>query len=238
MSRIVSVHQPNFIPWMGLFDKIVKSDVFVVLDEVQIPRGKSPANRNFVKTANGKTVLTVPLSHPKGSQKMSSYHEVNIAEPRWHIKALRTIEHAYSKAPYFEDIFPLLAKGFLSESFFEMNYSFLRDVVNGLGLDTHIVLLSDLPLAGDQKNNEMIISICKELDADTYLSGQGARSYNDPDSYGKNRIDLIYQEFEHPKYEQINGEFIANLSIVDALFNIGFESTAKLLTDQESDLYG
>jgi hypothetical protein len=225
---ILSVHQPNFIPWLGYFDKIAASDVFVILDEVQFPRGKSAANRNKIKTVNGVFELVVPISHPSGNNRISNYTEVYFSNVDWNKKILRTISQNYQKADFFSEIMPFLDNIFSIQNFCEMNVEFIMQVARRLKLNTSIYKLSELnDICG--KNNELIINICQHLDADTYLSGQGAKKYNDNELYQNALIELKYQEFYAIKYKQQFGEFVPNLSIIDVLFNIGFEGVSDLI---------
>jgi len=218
--KILSIHQPNFLPWLGYFDKIRKSDVFVILDEVQIPRGKSVANRNKIKTAQGEQELVVPLYRPKGYEGKVPYTMVEIADQKWHKKALKAIELNYSQAPYFERYFSKLRELFAMNHFFRMNLSFIRFVTGELGIDTPLKLLSEIN--GDLgSKNELIVNLCTHFDANVYLSGKGASKYNDPDYLRQNEISLEYQKFDHPVYNQLHGEFIPNLSVLDLLMNHG-----------------
>lgn len=229
-NRILSVHQPNFIPWIGFFHKIAHSNVFIILDEVQIPRGGSVANRNYIKGPNGKLPLIIPLSHAKGSDKKSTYSEVLIADNKWRKKALTSIRHSYSKCEFFGEIFAFLESCFAEDdSFCEMNIRFIRQASAMLHLDTEIIAQSSLNRNRDLQKSEMIIEICRQFDSRCYLSGQGASAYNDADLFRENGVKLTYQNFEHPVYPQLHGEFISHLSIIDALFNIGFEGVSKLV---------
>ena len=216
---VLSIHQPNFLPWLGYFDKINNSDVFIILDSVQIPRGKSIANRNKIKTAQGELELVVPLSRPKGNDGKVTYREVQIADPKWAKKALKALELNYGKAPYFERYFSELKDLFYLNDFCQMNVQFIRKVTNELDIDTPMYLLSELQEDMGNKN-ELIASLCRHFHANVYLSGKGARKYNDPDYLSQFDIELEYQEFEHPVYEQLHGDFIPDL-----LFNYGPEST-------------
>lgn len=227
--KIVSVHQPNFIPWIGYFNKIMKSDVFVVLDNVQIPRGTSVANKNKIISKQGVLELVVPISHPKGNNRISTYREVFFSEKNWYIKSLRTLESVYQKAPFYNDIIPFIKAAFEKNDLCEMNVFFISELCKQLNIKTEIVLMSNLKNIEGSKT-ELIISICKKMNATAYLSGKGAASYNDPLEYDKNGIELIYQEYSPVVYKQINSNnFVGNLSIIDALFNLGFDGTRLLI---------
>jgi len=228
---VLSVHQPNFIPWLGYFHKAISSDVFVLLDAVQVPRGGSFANRNNIKAPNGAQLLTVPLTYPPGSNKVATYLEVTFADAMWHRKALKSISHAYGKAPFHAEVAEWLESVFQEKTFAGMNIRFIEGLLSKWDADVQVHRLSALQGMKGQ-NNELIIGICETLGATTYLSGSGARSYNDPEQYIGHGIQLEYQSFKHPEYPQLHGDFIPNLSIVDALFNLGFEGTCKLLRNE------
>ena len=228
----LAVHQPNFIPWIGYFHKVHHSDVFIILDNVQIPRGGSVANRNDIKGSNGKIQLSVPISHPKGSDKKSTYNEVRIAENKWKRKTLISLQHSYSKSQFFSEVYPFIEAWLNREqNFSTMNIEFIESVSKYLELDTKIMLQSEMKRNEDLQKSEMIIDLCQYCDASIYLSGRGAASYNDPDQFKANGIELQYQNFNHPEYPQLHGAFVSHLSVIDALFNIGFEGTSKLIKE-------
>ncbi len=218
---IVAVHQPNYLPWIGYFHKMANADIFVLLDTVQLPRGSSVANRSQIKSAGGALQLTVPLSIPKGRRGKVSYAEAQTAGGHWKRQHLKSIRMAYGRAPYFEMYFGQLERILGDEvSFVEINKRFISSCAKELGLSAEIVLLSEMPGTRGAKS-ELIVSICRQLGADTYLSGQGARKYNDERLFADAGLRLAYQEFRCPVYTQLHGEFMPNLSIIDLLFNQG-----------------
>ena len=226
---ILSVHQPNFIPWMGYFYKIASSDIFILLDQVQYPRGKSVANRNKIKTINGVVELVVPISKPRGNEGKINYNELAFAETQWYAKLLKTIYYSYSKSMYFNEVYFWLEKLFQMSSFCDMNIRFIEELTLKLKLNTIIKKQSEFNLDSALKNNHLIIALCQINQATEYLSGTGAKAYNDQELYNSNSLKLSYSNFKHPVYSQLYGEFESNLSVIDALFNLGFEDTRKLL---------
>ena len=229
--RVLSIHQPNFIPWIGYFNKIAKSDVFIILDDVQYPLGKTIANRNKIKTAQGELELVVPISIPKENDNIAPYTDVNFADNKWNRKILKTIQRNYSKAPFFSTYFPYLEKLFVqANNFCEMNIDFINFIVNELSINTEIMRLSELrkeQISG--KKNDLIIELCTFCHADIYLSGKGAKKYNNEALMNENGISLHYQEYIADPYEQLYGDFIPNLAIIDALFNCGKNDTEILV---------
>jgi hypothetical protein len=217
----LAIHQPNYLPWIGYFDKMRTADVFVLLDDVQYPRSRSVANRNTIRTAQGELLLTVPVSKPKGSEGKAGYREVAFADEGWRRKHLRTIEQAYRRAPHFERLFPAL-EGIITEgrSFCDLNVALIRWMAGELSIKTPTPLMSELR-DDFGRSNEMIVELCRATSAEVYLSGTGAGAYNDPDRLAAEGIELRYQDFHHPTYPQLGEGFLPNLSALDMLLNCG-----------------
>lgn len=225
---LISVHQPNYLPWLGYFHKIEASDAFVFLDTVQYPRGNNVANRNKIKTAQGAQYLTVPISIPKGRRGKVSYLKAAATDARWKTSHLKTLQMAYGRAPHFERHFDDLAALLQRDlPFVELNMALIRYFLDQLSISTPVQRLSELGIEPVGKS-QLVVDICQRLGADAYLSGQGARKCNDEALYAANGIRLVYQNFVCPVYPQLFGEFVPNLSIVDLLFNCGPESRAVL----------
>jgi len=223
-EKTFAVHQPNFIPWIGYFDKISKSDIFIILDEVQYPRGKSIANRNKICNRNGEILeIVAPVSIPKGFDSKVPYENVLLANKLWYKKALKTIEYSYKRADYFDEVFELVSVPLKNDGFCEMNISFIRNVCEYLNFKTNIILQSELGDIGGNKSS-LIAALGMHMGASTYLSGKGAMVYNDEELYQKKGIKLTYQEFNHPIYNQHCPNFLPNLSIIDLLFFYGHEA--------------
>lgn len=222
MERIVAIHQPNYIPWIGYFHKIHKSDIFVFLDDVQYPKGQV-VNRNKIKSASGEQYLTVPV-HKKGhfGQLIS---EVTIDDHiTWRKNHWKSILFCYSKAPYFSDYSHFFEDLYQKEWEYlsELNIYIVRNITEILGLEIEFIRSSELNI--DETSTERLISIVKGVGGNTYLSGTYARGYQDESSFKENGIKLVYQDFQHPIYNQLFGEFIPNMSVIDLLFNEGKKS--------------
>lgn len=224
-SPIVAIHQPNYIPWLGYFYKMWESDIFVFLDTVQYPRGQSYANRNKVKTHNGTTWLTIPISTPSGEKGKVPYTEVEFASTKWKRKHLRTLQMNYKKAEFYDEIYPLLEEKIDKHvDFVELNIDLITSIADYLEIDTRLVRLSNL-LDDFGDKTELIIDICKRLNSSIYLSGTGGgKEYNDDELLKENGIELRYSQFKHPEYPQLWDGFESHLSIIDLLFNCGPKS--------------
>jgi hypothetical protein len=229
VTHVMAMHQPNYIPWLGFFYKMSQCDTFVYLDTVQYPRGQSFANRNKVKTHNGTTWLTIPISQPSGHDGKASYREVSFAGTRWKKKHLKTLKFNYKKAPYFDEVYELMESHIQSyDSFAELTIHLNNAIAEYLNIDTRTVLLSNI-LDDYGEKTQLIIDICNQLECGEYLSGTGGgKEYNDEGLMNKHDIQLTYSHFEHPEYPQLWGEFASHMSIIDLLFNCGPESREVL----------
>lgn len=218
---IVAVHQPQYLPWLGYFDKIRIADVFCYLDNVQY-RKNEWQNRNRIKTAQNWQWLTVPV-HYRFPQKINEV-EINNSV-NWKKKHLQALITNYSKAPYFKDYITPLEDLFTKdwELLSEFNIGLLERLREFLNLhDKPAIPASSMVLRDDP--TERLIDICKAVGADTYLAGQDGRTYMDLERFRANGITVITQEFKHPVYPQLYDEFQSHMSIVDLLFNCGPES--------------
>jgi hypothetical protein len=218
---IVSIHQPQFMPWLGYFDKIVKSDIFVFLDTVQFKKNEFQ-NRNKIKTAQGWMWLTVPVlyKYPEHIDEVKINNKVD-----WRKKHLRALEINYHKAPYCHELFPSI-EGFYAgdtESLSDVNRESVLVLLGALGAHKETKVASELGNFPEEPS-ERLAAICKSLGGNTYLSGAGGREYLNLDPFHTKEITVIFQEFKHPVYRQLYGDFVPNLSLLDLLFNYGPDS--------------
>lgn len=220
LDIIVAIHQPNYIPWIGFFYKMLQSDIFVLLDNVQHSKS-SITHRNNIKTTSGEFLLSIPLKN-----KESIINELIIDQPEKCLKKhLNVIEMNYKKAQYYsflsEELSVLYSNNY--EKLIDLNVNAIELIKDKLDINTKLVIashLSDISGIGSDRN----LSICKSLNASVYISGKGAKTYNDTDSFDKENIKLEYSNFNHPIYPQLWGDFIKGVSAIDLLLNCGFES--------------
>jgi len=221
----VAIHQPQYLPWLPYFQKIARSDIFVYLDDVQYQKG-GIQNRNQIKTASGPAWLTIPVS--KSADSLIS--EVTIANKYWQKKHLKSIDQNYRKAKYYEIFDELFRPIFLNDYDYlvDLNIDLTEAVLNFFGITTKRVKSSSLICSG--KKEAYVINICKELEAETYLSGGGAKNYQNQASFDDIGLKLIYHEPDLAVYEQTHTSigFIEGMSALDAILNIG-EKSKKLI---------
>lgn len=223
MSRIIAIHQPNYIPWAGFFYKIIKSDAFVLLDNVQFSR-RSFTHRNRVKGSSENIIwLTVPVL--KKGRFYQKINEVRINRTEeWQKKHIGTFQMNYANAPFFH-----YYRGELQEIYsrrwdrlVDLNLELLKYVMEKLGIKRDLYLSSELNVDGEKTG--LLLSIVKKLEGNIYLSGSGAKNYLEKDLFIKEKVKLVFYQYGSFVYPQLWGKYIPNLSILDLMFNCGKES--------------
>ncbi len=222
------IHQPNFLPYVGFFHKLSLADTFVMMDNTQYD--KKFTNRNKIKIPDGWSWLTVPINkeHKFLPNKLV---EINNKE-NWKEMHWKKITRSYTNSKFFKKNYKSFFEEVYSKEWkflFELNSELLRQIIDWLGLKIQIIKESELNINGN--STERLVNVCKELGAETYVSGVGGKEYMNEKLFQKNNIKIEYQKFQCPTYTQIfGGDFIPNLSIIDLLFNNGSKSL-PILTD-------
>lgn len=226
---ILSVHQPQYLPWLGYFHKLARSDLFLFLDDVQYKK-REFQNRNKIKTPNGPLWLTIPVI----TKGLYTQHIKDVRinrEEDWEQDHWKSIEFNYRKAAYFNEhrdfFYGLYQKKW--DSLQDISVTIIDHVLSYLGIATPRKFSSEYNAA--TFSTERIIELCKKTGADTYLSGAGGRAYMDETLFEKCGITVMYQDFKHPEYPQLYGGFEPYMSIVDMLFNAGPQCREIFLKD-------
>lgn len=229
---ILTAHQPSYLPWLGFFSKMVKSDVFVYLDTVSYSKWDW-SSRNKIRTHEGWMWLTIPVL--TGGKSNQLFTEVKIDNTQqWARKHWKSIIMNYSRAPYFS----------LYENFFrdvydnewkylsELDEHITKFLIESLGIKIKFVKAStSLQLEGHKSS--LVLDMCMKMNADVFIFGGEGKNYAQVDDFENAGIKVIFQEYEHPVYPQIHGEFISNMSIIDLLFNCGPKSLDILLSNEK-----
>lgn len=230
---IVGIHQPHFIPWVGYFDKMAKSDIFVLLDQVQLEKGSYMYRNRIVDVSGNVSYLTI--SADKHGYLDKSFKDIRVKDADvWMPKHLDMLKCAYGFCEYFGEIYPLVEELYQTppETVCEFDIRSIELIASILGIRTKLVMQSTIPNVEEGKKNELVLNICKALGADGYLSGNGARKYTDENTFAQAGIMLRYQSITVPTYEQRGTqEFVGGLSILDMLFNVGAKETCRLFWD-------
>ncbi|MFP4475056.1 MAG: WbqC family protein [Desulfatibacillaceae bacterium] len=217
---ILAVHQPQYLPWLGYFDKMDAADVFCFLDDVQFKKNEWQ-NRNRIRKPDGWQWLTVPVLHDFGQLIRDVRTNDKQAWRRKHLAAIRT---SYAKAAHYEDVAPLLehALGREWELLAPLCIRLCTDIASRLGLTTRLVTSSAHDTSDDPTGR--LVDLCRALGADTYLSGAHGTDYMELDRFEDAGIDVLVQHYEHPEYEQLHPGFEPFMSVVDLMLNHGERS--------------
>ena len=223
---IVSIHQPEHMPWLGFFDKMSQAEIFVLLDNVQYEH-KSFQNRNKIRSSGGAIWLNVPVLTKGRREQLINEVEIDNREVRWRGKCRVSISINYQKAPFFERYYKFLEDVYEQEWYLlsDLNECIIKYIAGELNLSVKLVKASELPVSGS--GERLILNICKEIGAKKYISGitgiagKGAEFEAE---FLKEGIEVVYQQFHHPIFKQVYTPFMPRMSTIDLLFNYGDKS--------------
>jgi hypothetical protein len=224
---ILSAHQPAYLPWLGYFAKMARTDVFVLHDLSRIGRGNM-LNRNKIRTADGPLLLTVPLNHTDLRAELP-LNQIRVADDGWRARHWRAIQFAYRRAPFFADHADFLASyyGTAYQTLDELCRPFIEYCVNALAIDCSVAWMSELNLP-EADRQTIIPLLCEHFGSRQFVAGPHAVSYLDTSVIGESGIRLDIFDYDHPVYPQLREGFLSHLSVLDLLMNCGPDS-AELL---------
>lgn len=229
---ILGIHQPQYLPWLGIIDRIDRCDTFILLDNV--PYSKNYYyNRNRIKTQKDWMWLTVPVLFAGNFGQLIKDIKIDNSQ-NWKEKHLKSIYLEYKKSPFFDDYYSSI------EDLLGRNWEFLSDLSSEsmrvsarlFGIDKKIKKASELKLTGTKE--ELLIDICLKLKTDVYMSGPDGKNYLNLENWANRGIKVIFQDFKHPRYRQSSGNFVPQMAAFDLLFNCGKESLS-ILRDQSGE---
>jgi len=217
---IASGHQPNYLPWLGFFDKMLQCDVFIIEDHVQFVR-QDFQNRNRIRTHDDVMWLTIPIKHVGKDQFIDEVRIANQSEPNWAKQHWNALKYNYGRAPYWKEY-----SGFFEQAYgqkwtmlMDLNMHLIRGLIKFLRIDKSLVMGSSLDASG--KGSELVLAQCKALGANVHLSGIGGHEYLNLQRFEEEGVKVVFQDFQCPVYPQVHGDFVPNLSVVDYLFCTG-----------------
>jgi len=221
----VAIHQPHFLPWLGYLDRMIQSDLFILLDHVQFER-RNYQNRTQIRIGDEARWLTVPVVQLSQKEKIIDKLVDNPPQPMarwWGPNHYQTLRFAYRKAPYFDRYGPAI-KEILEARWHRLVYldhEMLKFLLAAFEIDTPIARSSDIPVEGARSG--LLLNLCKAVGADTFLGGMGgSRHYLDAEAFAEAKVGVEWQQFVHPHYVQCESStFIPGLTALDALFNCG-----------------
>lgn len=232
MKHVVAIHQPNFFPWLGYFDKIARSDSFVFLDDVQIQKtGGGWANRVKILVSGLPKWVTAPLDRNyHGGRKICETQFA--ANSSWRSAVRRTIELNYKNSPFYDYAFALIESLLMNpdDNLATYNAAAIVAIADELGIPRAKFKWSSQLSHCSVKSNALLVSIVKDVSGDTYMFGGGADGYQDQMIFDDASIRLISQNYKISSYPQPGvTDFVPGLSVIDALMNLGVDGTRKLL---------
>lgn len=227
---IVGIHQPHYFPWMGYYDKMAKSDTFILMDDVQLEKG-SLMYRNRILAATGK-VEYLTISGDKHGYLDKKYWQLQSTNNDvWLTKHKNALRAAYGQSPWFDEVWSRIEDLFVNDESTICAYA-VRSVLRVkelLEIPTRIVYQHDLTTDAEARKNNLVIALCQAVGGNRYLSGNGARKYTDEDSFAAAGLQIRYQQFTQPAYPQAHAaEFVPGISMLDMLFNCGIEETKRI----------
>jgi hypothetical protein len=224
---VITIHQPEHMPWLGFFHKINMSDVYVVLDNVQFRR-RYFQNRNKIRTKDGWQWLIVSIIKEERDNLLIKNAKIFKEDVDLRENNLKTIYQNYCKAKCFDFLWSEFQECYASDydRLMDLNLALIKLVLKKLGIEREIALASQLQIDGEK--GDLIFNICKKMNAKTYISGISGRDYLDLQKFNDEGVEVCFQEFHHPIYKQLHEPFIPCMSIIDLLFNHG-ESSLEII---------
>jgi hypothetical protein len=224
-----AIAQPTFFPWLGWFDVFDQADEMILLDTVQFEK-QSWQQRNRFRSSEGLVTISVPVvGKGRHGQRIT---EVELANPLFAVKFLKTVSLNYSKAPHYRTVFgqlsgllpSLVAGGRLRE----LNEGVIEWLAEWLDITTRVRRASDLAASGSR--GEYVAALCSEVGAHEYLSTAGAEHYlrQDLDSFTGRGVSVLIHQYSHPVYRQLHEPFLPYASALDLIMMYGLESAEVL----------
>ncbi|MFC1499629.1 WbqC family protein [Candidatus Zixiibacteriota bacterium] len=219
---IASIHQPQYLPWAGYLDKVDQADVFILLDTVQFKKGEWQ-NRNRLKTATGPAWVTVPVLHDFG--QFLADVVIDPAQHSWNRKHQQALRTHYGSTPHFTWVADRLDQVWQQEweRLAPLNRATLDVFMALLGIDTPLLWASEMDPTPEHPD-ERLISLCRQIGADTYLAGSAGPDYMEMEKWQSSGIEVCIHDFAHPVYNQPFGDFLPAMSAADLLCNCGPDS--------------
>ena len=228
---IATIHQPHFIPWIGYFNKLLNSDLFIVLDDVQFRRRYYQNRTDILSTSGQKLKITIPI---KGTSRNTIIKNIQLeVNEKWISRFFKTIEYTYKTSTYYSEVIELLApiKELIKHNnLLKLNMELIFNILNYLEHPIKYCFSSQFNCPKDP--TERLIHLCKETDCTTYIFGEGnGINYHNPSEFHNKEIKTVQQDFKanHPTYTQKSNNFISGLSIIDILFVEGNSTVKKLI---------
>lgn len=228
----VSIMQPYFFPYIGYFQLIANADVFVIYDDVNFIK-KGWINRNNILVNNKPYLFSMPLQNVSQNKLIN---EILISDlDKWKTDLLKTISFSYKKAPFYQNVYPLIDKII---SFDELNLALyiqnsIQNLCAYLKINTKLIMSSEIDKNNNLNGEDRIIDICLQLGANQYVNAIGGKDLYDSAHFSEKNIKLQFIKSEKIEYKQFKNEFIPWLSIIDVLMFNSVSDVKQILNQYE-----
>lgn len=218
-----------FFPWVGIFEQIKLSDVFVHYDDVQFPQGRSFISRVQVKTNNGVNWLTAPVNRNESGRLINQ--TVLVSDSDWRRSHLQTLKHSYIRAPFFDEMYELAKEIYSSptNNLSSFNCNCIEKISSYLDIKTIFCKSSDIGF--ETSSSEKLLDLCRHFGATDYITGLGAINYLDYSIFENCSIKVNYMSYEKRSYPQLDGEFTPFVSVLDAIANLGKNASSLICSN-------
>jgi hypothetical protein len=224
----VTIHQPYFVPYIGFFSKVFKSDVLVLYDTAQYVKNRLD-NRNYINYKNQKKLLTVPIAKHMSFKPLSEVLISNHYD--WRDEHLSMLDDAYSNYDYYNllmnDISDIYSRKYTFLS--EINSVFIIKILSLLGWKGNVIYSSDMEIDQNLNPSEKLLNILLKTNAKTYIAGPSSREYLDFSLFDIHKISVEIHNYKYKHYPQQSTDFIPNLSILDYMYNCGVKDLKGFL---------
>ena len=232
---ILTIHQPEHLPWLGYFNKMAKAEKYVILDSVQFEKNYFQ-NRNKIIGSNGVQWLAIPVQM-KGHMSNTISTTKIAGDERWKKKYLNTIQMSYSKYPFFNEVFSVVEEAISIDTYYiaDINISIFKAFADKMDMHPEFIRSSGLNIKG--LKSDLILDICKATNSCMYIAGPSGRDYLDMESFKEAGIEVKFNDYNHPKYPQRKTkEFVPYLSSLDLFMNCGFEEGREVIMKDNEGL--
>lgn len=239
--KIITIHQPEHLPWLGLFNKIAKAEIFVLLDTVQFEKNYFQNRNRILGTSGQPQWIGIPVNTKNHEDNNIKNTKISIAgnTKNWKKEYLRTITYCYSKHNFFNDVFPLLEEciNIDTEYFADINIAIIKKFCDALDIHPEYIRSSEIDYGGGFKS-DLNLNITKAVGGDVYISGPSGRDYLDMKSFEDENIKVVFNDYNHPTYPQRRTqEFVSHLSALDLFMNVGFAESKRIIMQDNEVLY-
>lgn len=219
----VAIMQPVYLPWLGYFEQIARTDSFIFLDDVQYTK-YDWRNRNRIRTPEGSVWLTIPVVHDALEEPIN---KKMVFRKGWKRKNLETLRHNYARCPFYKEVSALYAAVISIESQLLVDYTIplIQEICRYLGLSVPEKKASTIERSTTTRQDR-ILELCRSVGANTLYTGPAAKNYMDLEYMRAEGLSVVYQDYDHPKYKQAYPGFESHMSVLDLLMNHGPNSLA------------